>query len=298
MRESNHQPHRVSPKTKKLIFGLIIILLLTVFGGYELVPVLMDETAPAEEDSLRVVFLDVGQGDSTLLCMPNGDFALVDAGENDYGEAVTQKLRSYGVNHLSFAVGTHPHSDHIGGLDVVLSEIDTDVIYMPDFGANTKSYDDLLDVIEAGNISAEIPEIGDVIYNEDGVRVKVLYNGDGAEDANNASIVLRVTYGEDALLLTGDAETPVENQLLQAGEDITANLYKFGHHGSSTSNSAAFLEAVAPEFGVVSCGKDNDYGHPHREIRQRVKKYGIALYRTDEMGDILFASEGTGWETR
>lgn len=298
MRESNHHPHRLSPKTKKLIFGLIIILLLTVFGGYELVLVPMDETAPAEEDSLRVVFLDVGQGDSTLLCMPNGDFALVDAGENDYGEAVTQKLRSYGVNRLSFAVGTHPHSDHIGGLDVVLSEIDADVIYMPDFGANTQSYDDLLDVIEAGNISAEIPEIGDVIYNEDGVRVKVLYNGDGAEDANNASIVLRVTYGEDALLLTGDAETPVENQLLQAGEDLTANLYKFGHHGSSTSNSEAFLEAVAPEFGVVSCGKDNDYGHPHREIRQRVKKYGIALYRTDEMGDILFASEGTGWETR
>ena len=298
MRESNHQPHRLSPKTKKLIFGLIIILLLTVFGGYELVLVPMNETAPAQEDSLRVAFLDVGQGDSILLCRPNGDFALVDAGENDQGEAVTQKLRDYGVDRLSFAVGTHPHSDHIGGLDVVLSQVKTDVIYMPDFGASTKTYTDLLDVIEEGDIPAEIPEIGDVIYNEDGVRVKVLYNGDGAEDANNASIVLRVTYGEDALLLTGDAETPVENQLLQAGEDLTANLYKFGHHGSSTSNSEAFLETVAPEFGVVSCGKDNDYGHPHREIRQRVKKYGITLYRTDEMGDILFASEGTGWETR
>ena len=293
MRETNDRKHTLSPNTKKILVGLICLLLLVVFGGYELVIVPADDT-----DLFRVIFLDVGQGDSILLCMPNGEYALVDAGENEYGEAVTQKIQSYGAESLAFAVGTHPHSDHIGGMDTVLSHLETDVIYMPDYGAQTKTYNDLLDVIEEGNIPAEIPEDGDVIYDRDGVKVTVLYNGDGADDANNASIVLRATYGDDALLLTGDAEAPVEKQLLDAGEELSANLYKFGHHGSSTSNSEVFLEAVEPETGVVSCGKDNDYGHPHREILQRVEKYGIALYRTDQLGDILFASEGTGWETR
>lgn len=297
MRKTGYQNHRLNKKTKRLILYLVLVLLLMAFGGYELDLWGIGSASLPRDGAFRVVFLDVGQGDSILLCMPNGDYALVDAGENDCGDAVVQKLRNYNVGKLAFAVGTHPHSDHIGGLDVVLSQLETGVVYMPDYGATTKSYNDLLDVIEEKDIPAEIPAEGDLIYSRDGLSVRVLYNGDGAEDANNASIVLRVTYGKDALLLTGDAETPVEDQLLNAGIDISANLYKFGHHGSSTSNSEAFLEAVDPVYGVVSCGRDNDYGHPHREILQRVKKYGIELYRTDELGDILFASEGAGWRT-
>ncbi len=292
-------------KTKTSIISILLILMLAVsalpgcsadnFSDTAAppsmdVPAASTDTASGGTDPLRVYFLDVGQGDCTILTQ--GDSAmLIDAGENDKGTTVQSYLEYLGIDSLDYAVLTHPDSDHIGGADVVLYKFDCDTILMPDVRTDTRTYDDVIQAMNAKGETAVHPSPGD-IYEFGDAAFTVLAPVQSYDDNNNNSIVLRLDYGDNSFLFTGDAESQAEADILASGADVEADVLKVGHHGSSTSTSDEFLAAVSPEYAVISCGEGNSYGHPHAETLNKLRQNGITVYRTDEQGTIVAESDG------
>lgn len=252
---------------------------------------------PVAEDvpeTVRVHFIDVGQGDSILI--ENGSEAvLIDAGENDKGGIVNAYLKNKGIEKLNIAVGTHPHSDHIGGLDTVLEKVPADEVWQPDIPDSAiptnRTYEGLLDAIDACGAADYIVGPGDTVKVCGGT-LEVLGPVKLYEDLNDASLVLKFTFGEKSFLFTGDMEKPAEADLIASGADLDADVLKMGHHGSSTSSGNAFLEKVSPDVYVIQCGENNDYGHPHREIRQMLKEKNAENWRTDLNGHIVMTCDG------
>lgn len=242
---------------------------------------------------LSVDFIDVGQGDSILICS-GGQSMLVDAGTNESGKTVLNFLSDKGIKKLDYAVGTHPHADHIGGLDDVIRGIDTDSLLMPNAVTDTKTFNDVLDAAESRNLSITVPEEDDE-FSLGASRVTVLSkNKEQSDNLNNSSLILKVVYGNFSLLLTGDAEKEAEKQLLSDKKDVSADVLKVGHHGSETSTSGEFLKAVSPKCAVISCGKNNDYGHPHEKTLKKLEKQGTEVYRTDISGTISLFADSDG----
>ena len=246
------------------------------------------------ENVLTVSFLDVGQGDATLLSC-NGENMLIDAGENDQGTRVQNYLQKQGVESLKYVVGTHPHSDHIGGLDVVITKFDVENVILPKKDTDTRTYDDVIQSMIYKDITPIYPEIGDT-FSLGSAEITILAPGDHnyRENLNDYSIALLVENGEDTFLFTGDAEEEAEYNIIKEGYDISADVYQVGHHGSRTSSSEEFLDSVNPECAVISCGENNEYGHPHAETLNKFRERGIKVYRTDEEGTIIATSTGNG----
>lgn len=239
---------------------------------------------------LEIHYIDVGQGDATLIKC--GDHAmLIDAGENDQGSKVWDYLKSQGVEKLDYVIGTHPDSDHIGGLDVIIYKFQCDTIFMPDFVKDTKTYDDVIQTVKNKNYKITCPNVGDT-YNLGEAEFTVIAPNDDYGDANNASIGIYLTYGGTSFLFTGDAEEEAEKGILANGINIDSDVYKAGHHGSRTSSCDELLEKVSPEYVVVSCGEDNSYGHPHAAILNYCISNNIPMYRTDTQGTIVAKSDG------
>jgi competence protein ComEC len=243
------------------------------------------------DGTLYVSFIDVGQGDSIFLSY-NDETMLIDAGEREYGSVVSDYIRERGFSQIDVVVATHPHSDHIGGMAEVIRNFDVGRVLMPDAQANTQVFENMLDAVGDKNIFAETPEPGDSFMFGD-AEVTVLAPFEKSEDnLNNDSIVLKVTCGGKVFMLTGDAETVVEGQILHAGFDVRAVVLKVGHHGSSSSTGDKFFQAVSPEIAVISLGADNSYGHPHREILSKLNDAGIDIYRTDLNGTVIISTDG------
>ena len=241
-------------------------------------------------DELRVSFIDVGQGDSEFIELPNGETMLIDAGTNETGKNVVDYIKSLGYTSIDYVVGTHPHEDHIGGLDDVIKTFDIGSIYMPKITADTNTFEDVLDAAESKNLMINTAKSGVSIMNTEDLSVKFLAPTlDSYENTNDYSAVVKVVYGETSYLFTGDAEEFSENLIT---DDVNADVLKVGHHGSSTSTSTEFLKKVSPSSAVISCGKDNSYGHPHSETLQKLADMGTAVYRTDELGTIVSVSDG------
>lgn len=246
---------------------------------------------PVGDEALEVHFFDVGQGDCTIITQ--GDHAMmIDAGDNDKGTAVQAYLNYLGVSSLEYFIMTHPDADHIGGADVVLYKFDCDTILMPDKEVDTRTYDDVIQAMKSKNYTAIHPQIGDT-YSFGDASFTVLAPVRQYSDNNNNSIVIKMTHGENTFLFTGDAEEEAEMDILAEGLDVSADVLKAGHHGSSTSTSDDFLEAVSPEYAVISCGEDNKYGHPHAETMNKFRQTGVTVYRTDEQGTVIAASDGS-----
>ncbi|MCK1989268.1 MBL fold metallo-hydrolase [Lysinibacillus fusiformis] len=274
---------------KKLIVVLLCIFLLagcTEAVKTEQVPV----TAGHE---MRVHFIDVGQGDSILIESPNGKTMLIDGGVKGAGQQVVSYLKELGVNKLDQVVATHPDADHIGGLIPVLQTIPIEQFYDSGKVHTSQTFEEMLMAIDQKNIPYYVPKTGDLIEFDKDVTVKVLNANEHATDNNDASIVLKVAYGNVSFLLTGDAGIALEKEMMQ--NDVTATILKAGHHGSNTSSSEEFIRAVKPEVAILSYGEDNKYGHPHAEVVDRLQAMGSNIYATAESGTIIVATDGVNY---
>lgn len=260
------------------------------------------------EGEAKIWYLDVGQADSMLLQLPNGnewEYVLIDAGTGQTEEALVSWLQEQGVTDIAAVIATHPHEDHIGGMDAVLEAIPVESLYMPEVKESltptTRCYEQLLDAAEAQQVQAVKGQSGVTVYEEDGVKLELVGPEPQKEydDLNEYSLVAKLTVGEKSFLFTGDSSEQAEADMIEAGEDLKADVLKIGHHGSSTATTEAFLQAVNPQVAVISCGKDNSYGHPHEETMQRLQEKAMTIYRTDEDGTILATCDGTSieWQT-
>lgn len=246
-----------------------------------------DEKDPGR---LEVHYMDVGQGDATLvLC--DGHALLIDAGDNSKGTAVQNYLQKQGVKHLDYVIGTHPDADHIGGLDVIITKFQCDTVLMPEFEKDNNTYRDVMDALSYKNMEKTVPQPGDS-YMLGRACFTVIAPVKEYRDANNNSISIVLQNGQNRFLFTGDAEEEAETDILESGAVIEADVFQAGHHGSSTSNSEEFLRAVSPEYVVISCGEDNDYGHPHAQSMNLFRELGCKVYRTDLQGSIIAYSDG------
>ncbi len=241
--------------------------------------------------TLEVHFIDVGQADS-ILVRQGGAAMLIDAGNNPDGPDVVSYLRSQGVTQLDTVVGTHPHEDHIGGLDTVLYAFDTDRIIMPKVAHTTMTFEDVVDAIEAKNLQVTTPVPGKTFALGDANCTVLAPQQHAYDDLNNYSVVLRVTFGGTAFLFTGDAEALSEQEMLSGGQNLRADVLKVGHHGSGSSTTAAFLRTVSPSVAVISVGAGNDYGHPAAAVVKRLQNAGVRVYRTDVSGTVVIKSDG------
>jgi len=243
------------------------------------------------DNEIIVAFLDVGQGDSMLI-WSRDNAILIDGGDTNQGNTVLEYLRLGGIGRLDYVIATHPHRDHIGGLVTVLGRVEVGQVIMPDVVHTTTAFENLIAVIDNNQIPVVIPEAGEE-FAAGIINFTVLGPLPGHRNLNDASIVLRLNHGDTAFLFTGDVEAAGERALLASGMCLQADVLKVGHHGSRTSSTAAFLDAVSPGVAVITVGSGNQFGHPHGEVLQRLYERNIAVYRTDEMGTVVMATDGS-----
>lgn len=227
-----------------------------------------------------------------MIQTPVGQNMLVDAGENIYGSRVIEYLEAQGVERLDVVVASHTHSDHIGGMDAVIDHFPVGAIYMPEITQNTKSFRDVLISVQRAGLKVTSAKAG-VTVPLDGVECRLLAPvKEYYQELNDYSVVVRLAFGRHAFLLTGDAGNIPESDILGTKADLQATVLKVGHHGSYSSSSTRFLNAVGARYGVIMLGKDNDYGYPHDSALQRLNRTGMQIYRTDQNGSIVFSTDG------
>lgn len=285
-----HSRHK--PGKKSILFLCIATLLVLC---YELFLAFDWHTGPgAVQQDTTVHFIDVGQGDCSLI-VSGADAVLIDAGLTATADQVTDYLRAAGVTHLTAAVATHPHEDHIGGMAAVLDAFQTDALYLPAKTAITPSYEAILDAAERTGTSVQVPIPGQSLSLDAQASLTFLAPDPDAvfESINNYSIIARLSADDLRVLFTGDAEAEAEQALLDSGADIACDVLKVGHHGSDTSSTDAFLDAAAPKIAVISCGKYNEYGHPHPETLGRLQAHGAAIHITADTGTFLYPTPDT-----
>jgi len=280
---------------KKLILFIFAVILAVVLSVYDTSPIYSIFNKEPEQfvndELLHVYYLDVSQADSIFVKLPDGENMLIDAGNKEDGDKIKNKLRSLGVKKINYLVATHPHSDHIGGMEAVVRAFDIENIYMTNAPSNTETFEKLLLAIKQKGKTINIAKAGVDILSKDTLSIKfVAPNSDSYEDLNNYSAIIKLTYKNTSFLFTGDAEKLSEGEI---SENIKCDVLKVGHHGSNSSTSAAFLKKVKPEYAVISCGFSNSYGHPHKEVISRLKAANIKIYRTDLDGTVEAISDGS-----
>lgn len=294
------------------IIGFIIIVLVSIFESYNvdlqaLYSYFTEEKnhniEEVNEDievnkilnsSLKVQYIDVGQADCVLIQNDNENM-LIDAGNNEDGKKLVSYLSKIGITDFKYVVGTHPHEDHIGGLDNIIKSFNIEKVFLPDAYTTTATFEDVLIALEDKNMNFTVPKIGQTLSLGE-ARIEIIYTEADPEDLNDASIVLRVDYGNTSFLFTGDATSTVEKKILD--KNIEVDVYKVGHHGSSYSNSEEFLNKVNAQVAVISAGKNNSYNHPHAEVVKRLENRNMKIYRTDKLGTILITSNGQNIEVK
>ena len=240
-------------------------------------------------------FIDVGQGDAILITTPEGNI-LVDTSEAKAEEALDKYLKSAGVESIKYLVLTHPDADHIGNASFILENYQVDNVIMGEYAnATTKTFEKLLDTIEEKAVPLQLVGVGDS-FEVGGVYNRIIAPIANYKDSNENSLVIRSSFGEIVVMLTGDAEHKSEADIVESGrwdsDDLEADVLKVGHHGSNSSTTEEFLDAVSPKYAVISCGEGNKYGHPHDETIDLLAEKGIEVYRTDLLGTIIFKTDG------
>jgi competence protein ComEC len=240
---------------------------------------------------LKVHFIDVGQADSIFVQQGNSNM-LIDAGNSEDAQIVKNYLDQQGVKALDVVVGTHAHEDHIGSMSNIINSFKVGKVYFPKQTANTNVFKDFVFAVKNKDMQLTAPTVGTTFNIGEATATILAPNGTGYEDANDYSIVIKLTYGNTSFLLTGDAEAVSESQMVSKGLDLSATVLKIGHHGSRSSTSQSFLNKVNPMYAVISVGKGNTYGHPTQDVMDRLKTKNVQVYRTDESGTIVATSNG------
>ncbi|KAB3530727.1 ComEC/Rec2 family competence protein [Alkaliphilus serpentinus] len=275
--------------SKRVILLLVFTILITSLVGCEISP---NVQTISNDRFLKVHVLDVGQGDSILITTPENKAVLIDGGQPQYGPYIVDYLEDQGVDTIDILIATHPHADHIGGLKDVIEALEIKEMIMPKVSHTSKTFEELLLTIESKNLLIT-PAKGGLTYQLDpDISLSILAPLRDGNSLNNWSVVARLVYDNKAFLFTGDAEIEVEEDLLATYEEVNlkSHLLKVGHHGSKTSTSKEFLDAVEPDIAVISLGKNNTYGFPHTETLEKLQNFHI--YRTDHHGTVVFYSDG------
>lgn len=273
-----------------ILFIAIIGYILTMYSNY-LNPSQANETRNQNivTTDLKVYFFDVGQADSILITN-NGHNMLIDAGNNEDGPKLVKYIKEdLGITEFDYLIGTHPHEDHIGGLDDIINNFDIKKIYLPDITTTTKTFEDVLDAISSKELTITIPKIGET-FKLGEADFTILYTGTNSSDLNSTSIITKMIFGKYSYLFTGDTTSDIEKTILDQNIDI--DVLKVAHHGSKYSSSLEFLEKTTPSYAIISVGKNNSYNHPSSETINNLKKYTNNIYLTSELGTILLTSNG------
>ena len=267
-----------------LLFIIFIALVVKYYGDYSF-------SSDVEVNGKFIAsFIDVGQGDSIFLEFPNGKNMLIDAGENYESETVQSFINSKGYFSLDYVVGTHPHTDHIGGLESIIRRYEIGEIYLPKVVHTSKTYENLLTTINELGYKVNSAISGMEIINEKGLEVKILSpKNSNYSELNNYSVVIKIVFGNTSFLFMGDAETVVEDEIL---DEVNADVVKVGHHGSDTSSSEEFVKSVNAKYAVIMSGVDNQYDLPDKTIVDRWKSNGAEVYNTSENGNVIITSDG------
>lgn len=294
----NHQTHLQNQNRRKHSQVLSCIsalftafLLLTGCSGTAASPTGSSAASTVPSGTLEVHYLDVGQADCTLLITQDAA-VMIDAGNRDDAQTILQYLESLSIDSLDAVIFTHPHEDHIGSGADILENIPTDTVYMNTDTPDSKVYKDLVNTANQKGLTPIHPSQHDTFTFGD-CRLEFLQTGTDYEDTNDNSLILTVTHADNRFLFTGDAGQAPEKDLVEGGLSLQADVFQAGHHGSEYSNSYVFLRAVNPPNAVISCGRDNSYGHPHEAALSRFRDVGATIYRTDTMGTIIASSNGT-----
>lgn len=309
MANDKKKRHQVDKRKVLLYVCIVLIFLIIIWYGYyinaqqehyqydpglysiEIYEESSQQNVIPDGDVLRVHMIDCGQGDAFLF-EQNEQYALIDCGTRSTGKDVVNYLNKQGVSELQFIVGTHPHDDHMGGMEKVLDSTKCNQIYMPKIEKNqvtTNWYMSLMKKIKTNKIKVSNPSVNDnfMLGNATFKVVAQFTPDETKQNLNNYSTVIKVSFGDMDILMTGDAEVPVEKEILKSNIPIDCEILKLGHHGSTTSTSNEFLKAVSPDYALVSCGLGNKYNHPCEETMNKVEKANIQVYRTDESGDVI-----------
>lgn len=249
---------------------------------------------------LKVYFIDVGQADCILIQIDNDENILIDGGNNADGDDLVDYLRYLEVDTIDTIVATHPHEDHIGGLDTVIDNIEVDKIYMPYVSESdiptTVTYKDFLNAVYDNELIVYQSKNNDIIYKSDFCKVEIISpNEVEAGDLNDYSVVVKLTYGNNSFLFTGDASVKINEYIMNnySSDFLDIDVLKVGHHGSRTSTNDEWIKTLTPEYAVIMCEDGNQYGHPHKEAINALEKNNITTYRTDIDGTILITSDGS-----
>lgn len=244
-------------------------------------------TVVSADSKLQIYYFDVGQADS-ILVVADDQTMLIDAGNNEDGPLLASYIQGLGITKIDYLVGTHPHEDHIGGLDDIINNFEIRKIYMPDATTTTATFQAVLSAISQRGLSITRCEIGSTFGIGDGICTIMSVENEEQSNLNLNSIVIHLAYGDKTFLFMGDAEKEIESMIAWSKVDVL----KVGHHGSDTSSTEKFINAVKPESAIISVGKNNSYSHPAQSTLDTLHKVGAKIYRTDEVGTVLLTSDG------
>ena len=277
---------------KKKIISSIIGIIVVLLAGYFGIDLTQDSKVP-KDSKLMISYMDVGQGDGAYIKV-NGNDILIDAGPRSNSKELLEQLKAKSIDDFELVIATYPHEDHIGGMVDVFKEYEVKSFYSPKITHTTKTYENLVKAVKDEGLKTKELKGGMVIDLGEGAKFEVFTPQKSEyEELNDYSPIMKLSFGDTSYLFTGDAEKLAEEEALAKYKtSLDSDVIKFGHHGSSSSSSNAFIEAVSPKYGIISCAKDNKYGHPHRETLDIIKKYTIKTFRTDTDGEIILTSDG------
>ena len=291
---------KIKKNIKRNFFEILIILLaFLIINNQDKIKNLFNQNNNQNQNDyintnnnlLKVHYLDVGQGDSIFIELPNNETMLIDAAESYQSENIINYLKNLNYQKIDYVIGTHPHTDHIGGLKDIINTFEIGKIYMPKVVSTTKTYESLLMAIKDKNLKINTAKAGTSIIDTDTLKINILApNNSIYTELNNYSVATKITYGTTKFLFMGDAEKLSENEIK---ENVTADVIKIGHHGSNTSSSIDFIKKVNAKYGIISVGLNNKYNLPKEETITNWENSGTKIYLTSTNGTIRASSDGT-----